>query len=178
MEITFKNAKLFRFQGVNLTSILSKIESTWSVDLLTEILETCNRALTLYSNDLRQANECISSLLNLKRNSLNLIGFLYSTLKYCSIVGLFNPQTCTIRRSILIVGQRGLRKYNVLKCIWQLGPDVFYIPSSMLISSYYPYFNLISIMGAICILFSCFWNGWLLWGACYWGELATGSRRA
>ncbi|VUZ52942.1 unnamed protein product, partial [Hymenolepis diminuta] len=117
--------------AVNLSEILSKSRSHWSIDFLTQVLQTCSRAITLYPNDLRQVNECVSSLLNLRRNPLNFIGLFHSIYYRATPIGLFDPQMCHIRRSIVIIGERGLGKEFVLKCIWQLAPEAFYIPSNV-----------------------------------------------
>ncbi|KAM3174151.1 hypothetical protein ACTXT7_011116 [Hymenolepis weldensis] len=118
--------------AVNLSEILSKSRGHWSTDFLTQVLQTCSRAITLYPNDFRQVNECVSSLLNLKRNSLNFVGLFHSIYYHATPIGLFDPQMCHIRRSIVIIGERGLGKEFVLKCIWQLAPEAFYIPSNVL----------------------------------------------
>ncbi|VDK23518.1 unnamed protein product [Taenia asiatica] len=118
------------FKGVNLTRIRSGIECPWSISLCAEILRVCMDAFVLFPNDPQQANERISTLLNLRRDSRKPVGWLHPVGQWAVQVGLFCPQTCSIRRSIVIVGQRGLRKEAVLKCIWALAPDAFHIPSS------------------------------------------------
>nr|CDS32891.1 hypothetical protein HmN_000472300 [Hymenolepis microstoma] len=117
--------------AVNLSEILSKSRSHWNIDFLTQVLQICSSAITLYPDDFRQANKCVHSLLDLKRNSLNFIGQLHSIYHRATPIGLFDPQTCHIRRSIVIIGERGLGKEFVLKCIWQLAPESFYIPSNV-----------------------------------------------
>ncbi|KAL5965074.1 hypothetical protein TSMEX_007195 [Taenia solium] len=126
--------------GVNLTRIRSGSECPWSISLCAEILRVCMDAFVLFPTDPQQAIERISTLLNLRRDSRKPVGWLHPTGQWAVPVGLFCPQTCSIRRSIVIVGQRGLRKEAVLKCIWALAPDAFHIPSSKYTaytSSYY-----------------------------------------
>ncbi|VDO03006.1 unnamed protein product [Rodentolepis nana] len=113
-----------------MSEILSKSRRHWSIDFLTQVLRTCISAITLYPNDFRQANRCVYTQLDLKRNSSNFIGQFHSIYHRATPVGLFDPQTCHIRRSIVIIGERGLGKEFVLRCIWQLAPDSFYIPSN------------------------------------------------
>ncbi|KAL5105967.1 hypothetical protein TcWFU_009957 [Taenia crassiceps] len=116
--------------GVNLTRIRRGSQRPWSTNFCAEILKVCVDALVLFPTDIKQANERIYSLLNLRRDSGKPVGWLYPANQWAVPVGLFCPQTCSIRRSIVIVRQRGLRKEALLKYIWALAPDAFHIPSS------------------------------------------------
>ncbi|KAH9279476.1 hypothetical protein ECG_07923 [Echinococcus granulosus] len=117
--------------GVNLTRIRGGSECPWSITFCDEILKVCMDSLILFSADPQQANKRIATLLKLHRDSRNPVGWLHTANQWAVPVGLFCPQSCNIRRSIVIVGQRGLRKEAVLKCLWTLAPDAFYIPSTV-----------------------------------------------
>ncbi|CDS36319.1 cytochrome c [Echinococcus multilocularis] len=115
--------------GVNLTRIRGGSECPWSKTFSDEILKVCMDSLILFSAYPQQANEHIATLLKLRR--LQKSGWLVTHSQWAVPVGLFCLQSCNIRRSIVIVGQRGLRKEAVLKCLWTLAPNAFCIPSTV-----------------------------------------------
>uniref|UniRef100_A0A5K3G1F5 Uncharacterized protein n=1 Tax=Mesocestoides corti TaxID=53468 RepID=A0A5K3G1F5_MESCO len=117
------------------------------------IVEVCMRSFQLFPGYPRQANKHLINYLQINTTHRNLVG--WTDLRMCqrsvsigteevegnddfigqlqeaSPVALFCPRDYRVRRSIVILGQRGLRKCVVLKHIWAKAPETFFNTTSV-----------------------------------------------